>query len=217
MSVTVLLADDQPIFCAGIRGILSLNTCLQIVAEARSSQQLLMMAREHAPNLVISDANLPQAELFQALRTLKDEMPTTRVLLISEESSEELLYKFLDVGIDGYVLKEEPSELLVQAVQTILQGGMWISPRLIRHMLALAMPPCRSNNRQSISFNILSRREQEILRLIAMGMENCEIADTLCITKRTVQNHVSTVYQKLCLKSRSQAILYAIKEGIVKQ
>ncbi len=215
MPVTVLLADDQPIFCVGIRGILSLNTCLKIVAEAHSTEQLLLLAREHLPDLMISDANLPLAELLEVLQTLKQEAPQTKVLLISEEANEDHLHKFLEIGIDGYALKEDPPEHLVQAVQIILQGGMWISPKLIRHMLTAVLPPCQSH-RQSISLNTLSRREQEILRLLAMGMENCEIADSLCITKRTVQNHVSTVYQKLCVKGRSQAILFAIKEGVVK-
>jgi DNA-binding NarL/FixJ family response regulator len=215
-SVTVLLGDDQPIFLAGIRGILSLNPSLEIVGEVHTAERLSALVKEYLPDLVISDASLPGADLSTTIRMLKQETLTVKFLLIAEEATEEPLFKFLEVGIDGYALKDDPPEILVQAVLAVIQGGMWISPMLIRHLITAAIPPCHSSCRQSSTLGMLSKREQEILRLLAMGMENCEIADTLCITKRTVQNHVSTVYQKLCVKGRSQAVLYAIKAGLVR-
>lgn len=215
-SVSVLLADDHPIFLEGIGTILAMIESVKIVGRAYSANQLLTLAKHYQPDLVISDAGMPLADMAQTIFALKEETPQTRIIVIAEEESEEYVLKLLGAGIDGYTLKEDSPEMLVQAVQTVLQGGMWISPKSIKQIVGTLLPSCPNGRSTQSTLQMLSKREQEVLRLLAMGMENCEIADALCITKRTVQNHVSTVYQKICVKSRSQAILYAIKQGLVK-
>jgi two-component system, NarL family, response regulator DegU len=215
-SMNVLLADDHPIFLAGIKGILALDPSIHIVAEAHCAAQLLLLAEKYLPDLVISDAYMPRADTATVIQSLKEQWPGMKILIISESDEEEKVLKLLASGIDGYTLKEDSPELLLQAVREVMKGGMWLSPRLIKQFLGYLFVPCSELVADKTMSKILSKREQEVLKLVAMGLENCEIADSLCITKRTVQNHVSAVYQKLSIKSRSQAVLYAIRQGVVK-
>ena len=149
-------------------------------------------------------------------QTLKERWPQIKILILSNICGEEEVLRYLASGIDGYALKEDHPELLFQAIREVMKGGVWLSPRLIKQILGYLFTPCFVPMIDKTASQILSRREQEILKYIAMGLENDEIADILCITKRTVQNHVSSIYQKLSIKNRSQAVLYAIRQGLVK-
>ncbi len=213
--IRVLIADDHPIFLSGIRAILAHNAAVQVVAEANSAEQLLAQAEIQLPDLIISDAHMPPADMASAVCMIKARFPDIHILMISAYDNDERLFSLLNAGISGYMLKEDTPDLLLQAVQAIEQGGMWFSPRLMKRVLVPVFTQRHISTADNAIVGTLSKREQEVLALLSRGLENWEIADQLCITKRTVQNHVSTIYQKLCIKSRSQAVLYAIREGLV--
>jgi DNA-binding NarL/FixJ family response regulator len=213
--INVLIADDHPIFLSGIRGILARNASIRIVAEANSAEQMLAQVEMQSPHLIISDAHMPPADMATTVCTIKGQFSDIHILMISAYDNDERLFGLLNAGISGYMLKEDTPELLLQAIREIEQGGMWFSPRLLRRVLIPVFTQRHISAADNAIVSTLSKREQEVLALVSKGLENWEIADQLCITKRTVQNHVSTIYQKLCVKSRSQAVLYAIRKGLV--
>ncbi len=214
--INVLLADNHPIFLAGIRGILAHDPSIHVVAETQCTTQLLPLAEKFLPDLIICGAFTPPATSTTTIQTLKEQRPEIKILIISEIDEKEIVLQFLALSIDGYILKEDDPNLLLQAIQEVMKDGIWLSPRLIKQLLGCLFTPYTTSITEMILPPVLSKREMEVLRLVAMGFENNEIANTLCITKRTVQNHVSAIYQKLNIKSRSQAVLYAIRQGMVK-
>lgn len=213
--INVLIADDHPIFLSGIKGVLAQNPSIHIVAEASSAGRMLAQVGMQLPHLIISDAHMPPDDMTTTVCTIKAQFPDIHFLIISAYDSDEQLFRFLNAGINGYILKEDAPELLLQAIQAIEQGGMWFSPRLMKRVLIPVFTQRHMHTSNDAIVDTLSKREREVLALISKGLENWEIADQLCITKRTVQNHVSTIYQKLYIKSRSQAVLYAIRQGLV--
>lgn len=213
--INVLLADDHPIFLKGIREILTKDPSIHIVAETHCATQLLSIVEKFRPDLVICDASMPPTDMRAVIQTLKMQWPETRTLIISEIDEEEKILEFLSLGIDGYMLKKDNPDLLFLAVKEVMAGGVWLSPRLIKQLLGCLFTPFAISITGKMASKLLSRREREVLKLVATGLENDKIADRLCITKRTVQNHVSIIYKKLNITSRSHLFFYALQQGIL--
>src|SRR6266436_6212306 len=170
-SVNVLLANDHPIFLAGLKGILALDPSIHIIAEAHCAAQLVLLTEKYLPDLLISDACMPHADLATITHRLKEQWPRMKILIISESDEEEKVLKLLASGIDGYTLKEDSSELLLQAVREVMNGGLWLSPRLIKQLLSHLFVPCSQSITDKTISKVLSKREQEVLRLVATGLE----------------------------------------------
>jgi DNA-binding NarL/FixJ family response regulator len=210
--VTVVVVDDHPIVRAGVQTYLSTANNFRVVAEAGNGLTGLELCRQFVPDLLILDLNLPGLSGLEVLKQVQQLGLPTRVLILSTDDDSQYICELLKLGAAGYVLKLSLGSQLVEAARTVMQGEKWVAPqlagRLVSHQLARPSQNCLDR--------LLSKREIEILTLLAAGLENDEIADRLFLSKNTVQNHVSTIYSKISVHTRSRAILFAIKHGLVK-
>ena len=221
--ITVVIVDDHPIVRAGMRTVLDRAVGVTVVAEGASGADALRLVAQYRPDVLALDVNLPDPSpgSGQALngvevaRRLRDQGTTTAILILTIYDDSETVFGLLESGATGYVLKDEALETLVSAVRAVAQGQSWLSPAVARQVVRRAVreePSPREQVRASIS---LTPREVQVLRLLAQGLDNEAIAQRLVVTKRTVQNHVSNVYGKLGVASRTEAMLYAIRHELV--
>lgn len=209
---TVVIVDDHPIVRAGIRQYLSSTCGFNVLAEAGDGLTALKLCQQYQPDLLLLDLNIPELPGIEVLRQLANQKSATKVLILSAYDDAEYIAMLLECGASGYVFKGSLGNQLLDAAQSVIRGESWLSPQIAGRLF------CR-NRSQSNQLNIkelLTRREIEILVLIANGLENDEIADKLCLSKNTIQNHVSTIYNKINVPTRAKAIIYAINCGLVK-
>jgi len=206
----VLIADDHPIVRAGIVSMLNKEPDIRVIAETGDGGQVERLTAESAPDVLVLDVNMPGFDPLATTRRLKEEDPTLQILILTAFDDEAYVTGLLSAGATGYVLKDEALDSLVAAIRTIAIGESWLSQRIAGRLARKAIAPVRD-----VEAEPLTSREREVLRLLALGLSNDEIAEHLFITKRTVQNHVSNIYGKLHLDSRAEAVLYAIRHEIV--
>ncbi len=220
---TVVIVDDHPVVRAGMRTVLDTAPGVTVVAEGASGADALRLVAQHRPDVLVLDVNLsdPSPGSGQALngvevaRRLRDRGTTTAILILTIYDDSQTVFGLLESGATGYVLKDEALETLVSAVRAAARGESWLSPAVARQVVRRAVgeaPSLREQVRASIP---LTPREVEVLRLLAQGLDNEAIAQRLVVTKRTVQNHVSNIYGKLEVASRTEAMLYAIRHELV--
>ncbi len=211
--ITVAIVDDHPIVRAGMRTVLETASDVRVVAEGESGAEALRMVSRHSPDVLILDVNLPDLNGVEVTRRLRDRGATTAILILTVHDDRQTIFGLLESGATGYVLKEEALETLVSAVRAAAQGESWLSPAVARQVVHRALnDPSPSPEPEP---SPLTPRETEVLCLLAQGLDNGAIAERLVVTKRTIQNHVSTIYSKLNVDSRTQAALYAIRRGLV--
>jgi DNA-binding NarL/FixJ family response regulator len=207
--IRVFIADDHPVVRAGVVGLLGREPDIEVVRETGDGGEVERLVAEAAPDVLVLDVNMPGLDPIPVTRRLLGERPGLRVLVLSAYSDEAYVTGLLSAGATGYVLKDEALESLVVAIRAVARGESWLSQSIAGQLARKAIDPKRSGRADA-----LSGREREVLRLLALGLPNDGIADTLFISKRTVQNHVSNIYAKLGLGSRTEAVLYAIRHGI---
>ncbi len=210
--ITVVVIDDHPVVRAGIRTVLSATPDITIMAEGSSSADALRLVNQHHPDVLVLDVNLPDMSGLEVARQLRAAGATTAILVLTIHNDSQTVFGLLEHGVTGYVLKDEALETLAQAVRAAARGQSWLSPAVARQVVhrAIGDAPAAA----SPSPIPLTPRETEVLRLLAQGLDNTAIATTLFLTTRTVQNHVSNIYGKLGVKSRTEAALYAIRHGL---
>jgi DNA-binding NarL/FixJ family response regulator len=208
--IRVFIADDHPVVRAGVVGLLGREPDIEVVRETGDGGGVERLVAETAPDVLVLDVNMPGLDPIAVTRRLMAGSPGLRVLVLSAYSDEAYVTGLLSAGATGYVLKDEALESLVGAIRAVARGESWLSQRIAGQLARKAIAPKRSGHADA-----LSEREREVLRLLALGLANDGIADALFISKRTVQNHVSNIYAKLELGSRAEAVLYAIRHGIV--
>jgi DNA-binding NarL/FixJ family response regulator len=226
--ITVVVVDDHPIVRAGMRTVLDAASDVTVVAEGANGADALRLVAQHHPDVLVLDVNLPapspppfdefRVNSGQALngvevtRRLRDQGTTTAILVLTAYDDSQTVFGLLENGATGYVLKDEALETLVSAVRAAARGETWLSPAVARRVVhrAIGEPPSTPEPPP----HPLTPREMEVLRLLAQGLDNAAIAEQLVVTKRTVQNHVSNIYGKLGVTSRTQAALYAIRHGL---
>lgn len=215
--VTVIMIDDHPIVRAGMRSVLELDDGIHVLAEGGSAVEALDLVAEYHPDVLVLDINLPDQSGLEVVRQLQNQTTSTAVLALTAHDDPEMIFGLLESGATGYVLKDEALETLANAVSATAQGESWLSPsvasQVVRRAVAKKSPQPEAPTAEG---ETLTPREMEVLCLLAQGLDNTAIADQLSITKRTVQNHVSNIYGKLMVSSRTEAMLYAIKRGWVK-
>jgi two-component system response regulator DegU len=211
--ISVVIVDDHPVVRAGMRTVLETAPDVKVAAEGERGAEALRLVSRHSPDVLILDVNLPDLNGVDVTRQLRDQGATTAILILTVHDDRQTIFGLLESGATGYVLKEEALETLVGAVRAAARGESWLSPAVARQVVhrALGDPPPASEPEPSP----LTPRETEVLCLLAQGLDNGAIAERLVVTKRTVQNHVSTIYSKLNVNSRTQAALYAIRRGLV--
>jgi len=214
--IKILLVDDQPLFREGLRTLLSVHPDFEVVGEAGNGGEAIKLARSLLPMVVLMDLQMPVLDGVAATRRLHEEQPDCRVIVLTTFDDDEMVFDGLRAGAVGYLLKDAPSEKLAEAIRVAARGETFLQPsvaakvvaefaRLSRKTIATANPVSES----------LSEREIEILRLIANGASNREIASTLFLAEGTVKNHVTNILGKLEARDRTQAALKARDSGLI--
>jgi DNA-binding NarL/FixJ family response regulator len=196
---------------AGIKSMLDKEPDIRVVGEASEGSAIARVVEQTAPDVLVLDLNMPALNPVAVTRELKARCPNLHILVLTAYDDEEYVLGLLSAGATGYVLKDEALDTLATAIRATAEGESYLSQkvaaRLARRALATREPAADET--------LLTAREREVLRLLALGLDNNAIADKLVIAKRTVQNHVSAIYSKLNLTSRPEAILYAIRHKLV--
>jgi DNA-binding NarL/FixJ family response regulator len=210
--IRVLIADDQPLARAGFKAVLEATGAITVIAEAANGEQAVTQARAHDPDVVLMDIRMPNMDGIEA--TLR--MPNQKVLILTTFGLDEYIIEALRAGASGFLLKDAPVDELIRAVRTVAGGEAQLSPAVTKRLLdqvARRLPA--AVHRDSGALADLTEREREVLRLLAGGMSNAEIAAALVVSEPTVKSHVSNVLQKLGLRDRVQAVIYAYENGLV--
>lgn len=206
----VLIADDHPIFRAGVRMSLEIESELDVVAEAQDGEQAVRLALEHGPDVVVLDLHLPGLNGVEATGQILAARPGTAVLILTMFDEHASVLAAMRAGARGYLLKDAAGEEIVAAVRAVAGGSVVLGPAVARAMVENA----GGRGPDPRAFPQLSVREREILDLIAAGLRNAEIAKRLFLSEKTVRNNVSSVFGKLQVEHRAQAILLARRAGL---
>jgi DNA-binding NarL/FixJ family response regulator len=210
--IRVLIADDQPLARAGFKAVLEATGAIEIVAEAENGEQAVELARRHEPDVVLMDVRMPGMDGIEATRRMQRQ----KILILTTFGMDDYIIEALRAGASGFLLKDAPVDDLVRAVRTVAAGDAQLSPAVTKRLLnqvARRLPT--AVQRDTRSLERLTEREREVLRLLAVGMSNAEIAAALFVSEPTVKTHVSSVLQKLGLRDRVQAVIYAYENGLV--
>jgi DNA-binding NarL/FixJ family response regulator len=211
-TIRVLIVDDQPLARAGFKAVLEATGAIDVVAEAENGEHAVELTRRHDPDVVLMDIRMPGMDGIEATRR----MPRQKVLILTTFGLDEYIIEALRAGASGFLLKDAPVEELVRAVRTVAAGDAQLSPAVTKRLLeqvAHRLPA--AVRRDTSSLAELTEREREVLRLMAGGMSNAEIASALVVSEPTVKTHVSSVLQKLGLRDRVQAVIFAYENGLI--
>jgi NarL family two-component system response regulator LiaR len=226
--IRVLIVDDHTLFRTGIRKMLEAETDMQVVGEAATGREALDQARTLVPDVVVMDIKMPDPSAslrtgsagsgkaldgIAATRILHREMPHLGILFCTVFEDDEFVLSGLQAGGRGYILKDDDPDTMLRAIRAVAHGESLLGPTIAQKVMRQfsALPGA-----QSSIIDGLTPRELEVLKLIAEGLPNREIAEQLVISEKTVKNHINNIFSKLQINDRSQAILYAIREGLVK-
>ncbi len=211
--INVIIVDDHPIVRAGMRAVLDQSPDISIVAEGSTGTEALRLVAQRQPDVLVLDVNLPDVNGVEVTRRLRDQGSDAAILILTIHNDSQTIFGLLENGAAGYVLKDEALETLVDAVRAAARGETWLSPAVAHQVVRRAVDPAPPKRPSAQS--LLTPREMDVLRLLAQGLDNAAIAEQLVVTKRTVQNHVSHIYGKLAVNSRTEAALWAIRQGLV--
>jgi DNA-binding NarL/FixJ family response regulator len=211
--IRVLICDDQEVVCAGLRVILNSASDIEVVGVAYDGAQALELVSQTNPNLVLMDLKMPVMNGIQATRLLREQYPEVRVLVLTTYDADEWVFDAIRSGAAGYLLKDTPGETLIAAVRETMAGKTHVDPavagKLFTHVAQSPTTPDTSVT------DTLSDREREVLRLLARGLANPDIAQQLHLSEGTVRNYVSAVFAKLGVSDRTQAAVIALRYGLV--
>ena len=215
--IRVLIVDDQSLVRAGFRMILEAEDDVEVVGEASDGTEALEAAAEHAPDVILMDVRMPNVDGLEATRRLlegKSEGP--RVLILTTFDLDEYVWEALHAGASGFLLKDTPPEQLVDAIRVVAAGDALLAPAITRRVIEefVSRPPA-SARRPAPGLDELTARELEMLRYVARGLSNAEIAEAAFVSETTVKTHVAHILMKLRLRDRVQAVVYAYEHGIV--
>jgi NarL family two-component system response regulator LiaR len=212
--IRVLLVDDHPIVRDGIRSLLATEGDIQVVGEAANGRDGITMAEQLQPDVILMDLVMPGLDGIEAIYRIMSSRPQTRILVLTSFDAEAKVFPAIKAGATGYLLKDSDSEELVRAIHQVHRGESSLDPRIARMVLRELQAESRPGQEQDSAGEPLTEREVEVLRLVARGLGNEEIAQRLVIAERTVRTHVSNILGKLHLANRTQATLYALREGL---
>lgn len=208
--IRILIADDHPIVREGLSAVLSSQPDMELVGEAAGGVQAVAMARELRPDVLLIDLVMPDMDGVAAICEVRAADPEARVLVLTSYADDERVFSAIKSGALGYMLKDTPREQLFQAIRDVAQGRAFLHPTIaLRVLREINQPPDLP-----LTHDPLTEREMETLRLIARGLSNQEIAASLSIHERTVAKYVGSILDKLHLANRTQAALYALREGL---
>ncbi len=213
--ITVVIADDQRMVRRGFRVILEAEPDIRVVAEAGDGGEAVELVRRHAPAVALLDIRMPIMDGLEAARHVMKMSPTTRVLILTTFDADEYVYEALRAGASGFLLKDAPAEQLVTAVRSLAAGDALIDPVITRRLISRFALAARGPAGLPNELRQLTARELDVLRLVARGLSNNEIARELVVEENTVKTHVSRILMKLNLRDRVQAVVLAYESGFV--
>ncbi len=213
MTVRVVIADDQQLVRTGLRMILSAEDEITVVGEAGDGAEAVEVCRRERPDVVLMDVRMPGVDGIDATRMLTVEADAPRVLVLTTFDLDDVVYDALRAGASGFLLKDAPEERLVTAIRVVAEGGSLFAPSVTRRLIEEF---ARSGARHPAgALDVLTDRETEVLRQVARGLSNAEIAAELYVSENTVKTHVARVLMKLGLRDRVQAVVLAYESGLV--
>jgi DNA-binding NarL/FixJ family response regulator len=214
--IRVIVADDQAMFRAGLRSLLDSDASVEVVAEAADGGQAIEAARRHAPDVVLMDIRMPHIDGIAATHAIRAHGSATRVLVLTTFDLDEYVFAALRAGASGFLLKDATAEELLHAVHTVGAGDALLAPSAVRRVIEAFAGTTEADPALRALASDLTPREVEVLRLVARGRSNAEIADALVLSLATVKSHIHALLGKLGARDRVQAVVFAYESGLVK-
>src|SRR5699024_2076989 len=221
--IDIVLIDDHKLFREGVKRILEFEPSFKVIAEGDDGTEAEALVKEYQPDVVLMDINMPDMNGVQATSKLVDKFPDTNVIILSIHDDESYVSHALQTGAQGYLLKEMDSDSLIEAIKVVSEGGSYLHPKITHNLVQeyrkLAQENISSLGSSDIEIrkplHLLTKRECQVLQLLANGKSNRVVGETLDISEKTVKNHVSNILQKMEVNDRTQAVVTAIKKGWV--
>jgi two-component system response regulator NreC len=205
--VKVVLADDHGVVREGLRSLLDAQPNMRVVAEAADVDSAVRLTRAHRPRILVLDLNMPGGDTLEAIPAILESSPDTRIVVLTMQDEPAIAQASIQAGASGYVVKDAAGDELIQAVQLVLRGETYLHPQLGARIAAQGSEPGQTD--------ALTDREREVLKLVALGHTNSEIASQLFLSVRTVESHRAHIQQKLGLSTRAELVAYALDTGLI--
>ena len=212
MAIKIMITDDHSMIREGLKNLLELEGDIEVIAEAENGEECLeKLASGVKPDVLLLDINMPKMNGLEVLKNLKERKLKIKVLVLTVHNETEYLMKAVDIGINGYVLKDSESSELKKAITAIADGENYIQPSLIPALNSKMI----EKNEDELKIDSLTKRELQVLKEVAIGKFNRDIAKEMEISERTVKNHISSIFKKLDVTDRTQAAVFAIKNNLI--
>jgi DNA-binding NarL/FixJ family response regulator len=212
-NIRVAVVDDQRLFTKGLSGLVDMLPDVEVVGVAYDGEEAVVLCRETEPDVVLMDISMPKQDGISATREIRSLLPQTAVIILTAHEEDEQIFEGIKAGAQGYLLKDAEPEDLSRAIRTVHAGDTIIAPDLAQKMLSTFESGTISGSSRFMP--PLTERELEVIRALARGKSDRQIAQSLCISEKTVRNHTSNIYRKLHIFDRTQAVIYAIREGVI--
>lgn len=209
--INVMIVDDHKMVREGLKQLIEFDGDIRVIEEASDGNECLNKIHSAKPDIILLDINMPELDGIKTLEILKKRKNHPKVLILTVHNEVEYLIRAVDIGVDGYILKDSDSQELIRAIHSIYNGEKFIQPSMIPLLNSKLI--ARDIDREKL--DSLSPRELEVLKLVALGHFNKDIGSILCISERTVKNHLSNIFKKIDCADRTQAAVFCIRNGIV--
>ena len=217
--ISVLIVDDHALVREGLRQLFTLQKDIQVVGEAADGIEALRAIRHFRPDVVLMDIHIPVVDGIAVTRQITHDMPDVAVIMLTMHRDQQHMLQAMKSGARGYLLKNSPISEVAQAIRTVHAGGTLVEPEMteviVGELRRLSMGPSRTIKKGQRVLDLLTEKELEIVRYVATGMSNKEIADKLAYSEKTVKNYLSIIFQKLNIRDRTQAAILALRQGIL--
>ena len=211
MEAKIIIADDHSMVREGLKQLLELDGDIRVIGEAGDGEDCLKILQKKMPQILLLDIDMPNMNGLEVLKRIKKDKMDLKVIILTVHNEIEYLLKAVEIGIDGYILKDSDSAELREAIFTVLSGESFIQPS----MLPMLESKIIQRNNDQAKIDLLTRRELEVLKLLSIGLYNKEIGEKLEISERTVKNHISSIFRKINVTDRTQAAVFSIKNNLV--
>lgn len=211
MEVKIIIADDHSMVREGLKQLLELEGDIKVIGEASDGEDCLKILQRVVPQILLLDIDMPKINGLEVLKQIKEKKIDLKVIILTVHNEIEYLLKAVEIGIDGYILKDSDSAQLREAIFTVISGESYIQPSMIPMLESKIV----ERNTDQAKIDLLTKRELEVLKLLSIGLYNKEIGEKLDISERTVKNHISSIFRKINVTDRTQAAVFSIKNNLI--